>query len=114
VSARSLAVSLCAAVAAMLVMAVPASAWYSIKYHDGGGLQSGEVAYTVGEASREWNKVWRPAAYRFGLAYSGYAWVYDTWSNPFVDNRSAFYAQAQCLNASFDWVQPVTCMTTHP
>lgn len=97
----------------VLLGASTALAWQSVKYWNA-PLRAGHKAQTLGYASRQWNKVWRPIAYNFGLGYSGYRYVYDAWNNPFVDNRNAVYAQAACLNASASLADPVACLTTRP
>lgn len=93
--------------------ATAALAWSSLTYFDA-GLSAGTFAVTNQSASRQWNKVWRPGGYQFGLAYTNLSWVYDTWSNPFVDNRTATSSKAWCLNNSGYYVSPVTCVTTVP
>lgn len=93
---------------------VPSAAAYNTtKYVANETFVANEYAYTAGYASREWNKFWRPAGYSFGLKYTGFSYIFDTWSNPFVDNRNAFNAQAYCLDNS-SLVNSVTCMSTYP
>jgi hypothetical protein len=95
------------------VFVASAHAWSSLKYFEG-TLCSGCFGYTPGEASREWNKVWRPGGSYFGLSSSGFTEVHETWQNPFVDNRNATYAWAYCDNDSVNVAYPVTCLTTTP
>ena len=51
---------------------------------------------TSGQASRQWNKVYRPVGIHFCLQYLSGSCVFNTFSNPFVDNRTAFYDYAGC------------------
>lgn len=97
---------------AALVIAIPALA-AQITYYSG-GLPSGGGAHTTGYASRDWNRVYRPTAYTFCLAYNDANYVCDAWSNPFVDNRNATSAQSWCQNSSTQFVSNVTCQTTTP
>lgn len=90
-----------------------AAAWQSVNYWTQ-PLFAGQSVEDQTQASRQYNKVWRTAGLSFGLSYSTSSWVFNTWSNPFVDNRTAFYAKAACLNNSGSEADPVTCQSTYP
>lgn len=97
-----------------IVFVPSASAYNTAKYVSNETFGPNEYAHTVAYASREWNKFWRPVGYSFGLKYTAFSYIFDTWSNPFVDNRNAFNAQAYCLNNTGSLVSSITCMTTYP
>lgn len=108
------AAALVGATAVALGVAGATRAWFSTKYLDSQSLCAHCEVYAGYTASREWNKVWRPTPRHFCLEYIPGSCVYDTWSNPFVDNRNAFNADAGCWNDDPNSSYPTTCMTTVP
>ena len=101
-------------VLAGLVLAASAYAYVQVKYVDTISLCAHCEKFTTGEASREWNKVYRPIGIHFCLQYLSTSCVYNTFSNPFVDNRSIFYDYAGCWNDDTVSSYPTTCITTRP
>lgn len=100
-------------VLAALAMAAAAFA-YSTNYVDNAYFGVGDTDWTSDQASRQYNKVWRPLYYEFCLTYGSTGCVTDALNNPFTDTRTAFYDYAGCWNTSGYDVSPVTCQTTHP
>jgi hypothetical protein len=84
-------------------------------------MANGQTAATAPSASRDWNRVYRPAGNTFDLAYlngdgSFQSPVHSNGaSNPFVDpTGTAFLARAWCRNSAGVTVNTVTCQTTKP
>jgi hypothetical protein len=96
-----------------LIAAIPAGAWQASNYFNG-AMAAGQTVTSGLDASREYNKIWRPAPANVGLSYTTSSWVFNSNANPFVDNRNAFYAQARCDNVSGSYLNPVTCQSTLP
>lgn len=106
--------ALLAVVTAALAFAAAAYA-VSFNYFGPGTLSPSNYASTSGTASRQYNEVWRPVGITFCLIYPNTTnCVYDTWSNPFLDTRSAFNDFAWCWNVGSQISNPTTCQTTHP
>ncbi len=97
-----------------LVLAASAYAYVQVKYVDTASLCAHCEKFTGGEASRQWNKVYRPIGIHFCLQYLSTSCVFNTFSNPFIDNRTAFYDYAGCWNDDTVSSYPTTCITTHP
>ena len=105
--------ALLAAVAA-LVLAASAYAYVQVKYFDNANLCAHCEALTSGAASRQWNKVYRPIGIHFCLQYLSTSCVFNTFTNPFIDNRTAFNDYAGCWDDDTIASNPTTCITTHP
>jgi hypothetical protein len=80
-----------------------------------------QSASNATSASRDYNRVYRPAGFFFDLAYlnsdgSNQSAVHsNAANNPYFDpTGSAFLARAWCRNNSGTTVSPVTCQTTKP
>lgn len=110
---RTLLIAL-AAVVAGLVAAASAYAYVQVKYFDNANLCAHCEALTSGPASRQWNKVYRPIGIHFCLQYLSGSCVFNTFDNPFIDNRSAFNDYAGCWDDDSIGSNPTTCITTHP
>jgi hypothetical protein len=104
------------AVAAALIFARAAYAWYTTKYEDAASHPPGYMVSTCCQADRLWNKVWRPSGIQFCLHEPPYnvSYVCSFWDNPIVDERDAFNSWAHCLNNDTVSSYPTTCQTTHP
>jgi hypothetical protein len=113
----------CALVLVALLMPI-AAAWAAtiVSYTAvGQTMVNGQTASNATAASRDWNRVYRPAGKVFDVAYlnSDGSLQSDIHSNaannPFVDpTGSAFMARAWCRNSSGGTVTSVTCQTTKP
>ena len=110
---RTLLITL-AAVVAGLVTAASAYAYVQVKYFDNANLCAHCEALTSGQASRQWNKVYRPIGIHFCLQYLAVSCVFNTFNNPFIDNRTAFNDYAGCWDDDTIGSNPTTCITTHP
>lgn len=102
------------AACAALILAASAYAYVQVKYADTVNLCAHCEDLTSGQASRQWNKVYRPVGIHFCLQYLSGSCVFNTFSNPFVDNRTAFYDYAGCWDDDTVDSYPTTCITTHP
>lgn len=99
-----------------LVVARGANAWYSTKYVDSESVPSEYTMITCCQASREWNKIWRPTPIYFcsHMPPDVQSYICSLWDNPIVDNRNAFNSWAHCMNYDSVTSYPTTCQTTHP
>jgi hypothetical protein len=102
-----------AAVAAALVFVAAASAYIQDKYFNSNLCAHCEAPAGY-DASRQWNKVYRPIGIHFCLQYLGGSCVYNTWDNPFVDNRSTFFGDPGCWDDDTVASYPTTCISTYP
>lgn len=102
------------AVVAALVAAVSAYAYVQVTYFNNTNLCAHCEALTSGQASRQWNKVYRPIGIHFCLQYLAVSCVFNTFNNPFIDNRTAFNDYAGCWDDDTIASNPTTCITTHP
>jgi hypothetical protein len=94
-----------------------AYAWSSVTYLNVALLYYNGYGLNIGNANREFNRVWRPVNYDVSLFYNGVCCAVVDWqNNPFTDPRNATYTKAGCQNV--DIYQrpygPVTCLTTTP
>jgi hypothetical protein len=84
-------------------------------------MANNQTASNATTASRDWNRVYRPAGNLFDLAYLNADGSYQSAvhsnaaNNPFVDpTGTAFLARAWCRNSAGWAVANVTCQTTKP
>ena len=102
------------AVAIAMILAAAAYAYVQDKYYNSGDLCAHCETFAGYDASRQWNKVYRPIGIHFCLQYLGTSCVYNTWDNPFIDNRTAFNDNAGCWDDDTVGSYPTTCITTFP
>jgi hypothetical protein len=97
-----------------LVIAASAYAYVQVKYVDTANVCAHCEKLTPSAASRQWNKVYRPIGIHFCLQYLSGSCVFNTFDNPFIDNRSTFNDYAGCWDDDTVASYPTTCITTHP
>jgi hypothetical protein len=112
-SRRRAVCSVVAVVAAALVFVAAASAYLQDKYYNS-NLCAHCEAIAGYDASRQWNKVYRPIGIHFCLQYLSVSCVYNTWDNPFIDNRSIFNGDPGCWDDDTVASYPTTCISTYP
>ena len=91
-----------------------ASAYVQTKYLNSASLCAHCEEFAGYDASRVWNKVYRPIGIHFCLQYLTTSCVYNTWDNPFTDNRSIFNGNPGCWDDDTVASYPTTCISTLP